>query len=288
MHTLFHISLHGVLPALALIIASVAQAADTGLLWKVEAANAKTSYLFGTMHSDDKRLDALPKGLDAALASSEAFMIETLPPRDPGIFLLQDNQMVSSFLNDAEVDKLRELADFHSMHTEAALRMKPWLLAVIFDLPKPQTPFSMDAKLMTKAEQQGKRVFGLEDTDEHFGVLDSFSMDEQIVMLRAVLKRSQKDKQRDFEALIKAYKTGDIDNILKRNEKITGDMLPAELWDRMRFKLIDERNVRMAERIARQAEEVPVFVAVGASHLGGKGGLVERLREAGYQVTAVK
>lgn len=288
MHTLFRISLHGVLPALALIIASVAQAADTGLLWKVEAANGKTSYLFGTMHSDDKRLDALPKGLDAALASSEAFMIETLPPRDPGIFLLQDNQMVSSFLNDAEVDKLRELADFHSMHTEAALRMKPWLLAVIFDLPKPQTPFSMDAKLMAKAEQQGKRIFGLEDTDEHFGVLDSFSMDEQIVMLRAVLKRSQKDKQRDFEALIKAYKTGDIDNILKRNEKITGDMLPAELWDRMRFKLIDERNVRMAERIARQVEEVPVFVAVGASHLGGKGGLVERLREAGYQVTAVK
>jgi uncharacterized protein YbaP (TraB family) len=168
------------------------------------------------------------------------------------------------------------------MHIEAAMHMKPWLLAVIFDLPKPKALYSMDELLMAKAEEQDKKIIGLEKTSEHFSVLDAVSMDDQMVMLRAVLKRSQTDKERDYEKLLKAYQSGDLD------DKITGGMLPKVVWENMRVKLIDERNAGMAEGLVSEAKDKAVFAAVGASHLAGEGGILGRLRGAGFTVTAVK
>ena len=227
-----------------------------------------------------------PKIIEA-FNQTDVFMMETLPPRDPSIFMLKQGT-VAELVTEKEFDQIRDLADFHSMHIEAAMRMKPWLLAVIFDLPKPKSLFSMDELLLAKSEEKLKTIKGLEKTSEHFSVLDSISIDDQMVMLRAVLKRSQKDKERDFEKLLKTYQSGDLKKISDLDEAITGDMLPKALWANMKIKLIDERNVGMANGLMTQASDNSVFAAVGASHLGGEGGILNRLRDAGYKVSAVK
>ncbi|MES2636446.1 MAG: TraB/GumN family protein, partial [Pseudomonadota bacterium] len=122
----------------------------------------------------------------------------------------------------------------------------------------------------------------------HFGVMDAFSREEQLVMLRAVLKRTQAQKEADFERLISAYLDGDSDKISALDEKITGAMLPKEIWDKMRVKLLDERNVLMAERSIQVANQKPVFVAVGASHLAGETGLINAFKKAGFKLTKVE
>ena len=274
--------------AIILFVASqVALASDNGLLWKLETPSGKVSYLLGTIHTDDQRVTEFSPKIIEAFNHSEAFMMETLPPRDPSIFMMKQGT-VAELLTEKEFDQVRELADFHSMHIEAAMRMKPWLLAVIFDLPKPKALYSMDELLMAKAEEQYKRIVGLEKTSEHFSVLDTVSMDEQMVMLRAVLKRSQKDKERDYEKLLKTYQSGDLKKIIDLDDKITGGMLPKAVWENMRVKLIDERNAGMAEGLVSEANEKPVFAAIGASHLAGEGGVLNRLRAAGFTVTPVK
>ena len=259
-----------------------ALAADNGLLWKLEAPSGKVSYLLGTMHTDDQRVTEF-----SPFNKTEAFMMETLPPRNPSIFMMKQGT-VAELLTEKEFDQVRELADFHSMHIEAAMHMKPWLLAVIFDLPKPKALYSMDELLMAKAEEQDKKIIGLEKTSEHFSVLDAVSMEDQMVMLRAVLKRSQKDKERDYEKLLKAYQSGDLKKIIDLDDKITGGMLPKAVWENMRVKLIDERNAGMAEGLVSEAKDKAVFAAVGASHLAGEGGMLGRLRAAGFTVTPVK
>jgi uncharacterized protein len=191
-------------------------------------------------------------------------------------------------LTSDEFDKVRELADFHVMHMGAAMKMKPWLLAVIFDLPKPQTEFSQDNLLMTKSEDFGKQIKGLETSKEHFGIMDSFSKDEQVVMLRAVLKRTQEQKEADFEKLLAAYLEGDSDKLSALDEQITGGMLPKELWAKMRKSLLDDRNVKMAERAIPMATEKPIFMAVGASHLAGDNGLIAAFKKAGFKLSALK
>lgn len=260
--------------------------ADQGLFWKAESPNSKPIYLFGTIHTDDNRVTNFSPAVKTALQSVDVFMMETLAPNDPSVFMMQNN--LSDLLTEQELDKVYALAEFHVMHRDAALHMKPWLLAVVFDSPKPLTPFAQDNLLMTQAEDLGKTVIGIEDTQEHFGVMDSFTLDEQIIMLRAVLKRSDAAKQRDFERLMHAYLAGDSAKIAALDDSITGGMLPPQLWARMKTKILDDRNKVMATRIMEEAESKSVFVAVGASHLAGETGLLASLKKAGYQLQAIK
>ena len=256
-------------------------AADQGLLWQVQSPQGKVSYLLGTIHADDTRVTEFSPKLLEAFAQTEMFMMETLPPKNPSVFLMQQGT-ISELLTEQEFDQVRELADFHSMHIEAAMKMKPWLLAVIFDLPKPKSMYSMDELLMAKAEEQSKAVLGLESTQAHFSVLDNMTMEDQLLMLRAVLKRQPEDKLRDYEALLSTYLSEDLDKISRLDDVITGGMLPKALWEKMRIKLIDERNEGMAKGMLAHANDKSVFVAVGASHLAGENGLINRLRQAGY------
>ena len=267
-------------------LALSAQATEKGLFWKLESPTGKTSYLFGTMHTDDNRVaDMTPKMLEA-MKSVDTFMMEAEPTQDPSIFMMKDASL-PSLLTQAEFDQVRDLAEFHVMHLGAAMQMKPWLLAVIFDLPKPQTEFAQDNLLMTKSEDFGKEIKGLESSQEHFSMMDAFSIDEQMVMLRAVLKRTPEQKEADFERLMTAYLKGDSDKISALDEQITGGMLPKEIWAKMRVKLLDERNVVMAQRAIPAANEKPIFIAVGASHLAGDNGLIAAFKKAGFKLSAI-
>ena len=268
------------------VLAFAAQATEKGLFWKLESPTGKTSYLFGTMHTDDNRVSEMTPNMLEAMKSVDTFMMEAEPTQDPSIFMMKDASL-PSLLTQAEFDQVRDLAEFHVMHLGAAMQMKPWLLAVVFDLPKPQTEFAQDNLLMTKSEDFGKEIKGLETSQEHFSIMDAFSIDEQMVMLRAVLKRTPEQKEADFERLMAAYLKGDSDKISALDEQITGGMLPKEIWAKMRVKLLDERNVVMAQRAIPAANEKPIFIAVGASHLAGDNGLIAAFKKAGFKLSAI-
>ena len=275
--------------ALGLILVGLSfstQATEKGLFWKLESPKGVVSYLFGTIHTDDNRVAEISPSVLAAINSVDTFMVEAGENRDQSVLMLKEGNLASQ-LTEAEFEQVRELADFHVMHMGAAMQMKPWLLAVVFDLPKPQTEFAQDNMLMTKAEEAGKNVAGIETAKEHFSVMDDFSMDEQMVMLRAVLKRTPEQKVADFESLMAVYLQGDSDKITALDEKITAGMLPANLWAKIKDKLLDKRSVVMAERAIPVANEKPIFMAVGASHLAGDIGLISAFKNAGYKLTAL-
>lgn len=272
---------------LCLALSFSAQAADNGLLWKVESPNGKVSHLLGTIHTDDERVTEFSPKIIKAIDQSDLFMMETLPPSDASFFMMKQGN-VAQLLTQEELEQVFHLCMQHSMLPDYSLHMKPWLLAVVFDLPKSMSALSMDEKLMMTAIEKSKKIKGLEENAAHFSMLDSISIDDQMVMLRAVLKRTTEDKQRDFESLITTYKTGDLQKIGDLDETITGGMLPKELWGKMKTKLIDERNQGMADGLIAAASESKVFAAIGAAHLGGENGLLARLRGAGFKVSAVK
>ena len=280
-------SLYQALMLLLFALLSTPALAERGLFWKAESKTAPTIYLFGSIHTDDNRVTDFSPSVLAALKSVDAFMMESDPPQDPRILQSNDTDLKSS-LSPRELEQLYVLADFHVMHRDIALRTKPWLLAVVFGSPRPLTPYAQDNLLMRLAEDNGKEVQGIESAAEHFSVMDSLSSAEQLALLRQVLKLSQQAKERDYEQLIKAYLKGDANKLLALNAHSTGSMLPKPLWEKMRVKLLDERNAVMVQRVLAKAQDKSLFVVVGASHLAGPNGLIASLKRAGYTLHVVK
>lgn len=273
---------------LALCSAMPALAAGQGLLWKVNAGeHAPISYLFGTIHADDPRVTELDDSVNQALHSASIFMMEVLPSNDMAPYLMPAPGL-APHLKPAELEQVQALAEQHGLEQKLALRMKPWLLAMVFDLPQAQSPYTLDVQLYLQAQQAGKQVQALEGMQEHFSALESLSLQEQIQMLRTVLARSQAQKEADFELLVQAYLSGDLARVAALDEQLSGNGLSPALWQKLKLLLLDERNVCMAARIAKLARQQSLFVAVGAAHLPGQGGIIERLQQAGFKVELVR
>jgi uncharacterized protein len=265
----------------------LAQATEKGLFWQMTSPSGQVSYLFGTIHTDDNRVTDFSSSVLEALKSVDMFVMETQPNSNPQNFMMAEGSL-RDMLTETEVSKVRALTDFHVMHLDYALRMKPWLLAVVFSQANPQTPYAQDNLLMRSAEDFGKPVKGLETSKEHFGVIDGFSFDEQLVMLRTALNMIEAQKINDFERLLSVYLEEDSDALMVLDADVTAAGLPKALWQRMQVKLLDERNVLMAERAIDLAQQQSVFVAVGAAHLAREDGLINAFKQAGFTLKRIK
>ncbi len=265
---------------------SVSAMAETAVFWQATAADSKPVYLFGTMHSDDNRVTEFTQATIDAIASVDVFMLETEQPKTPKPLLAR--KKLADDLTEAEIDQVNALADQYVIERSFAMQMKPWLLAVILDAPKPQTPFGQDYLLKAEAVNHGKKIEALESVESHFGVMDDVSRHEQLALLKAVLTRTQDEKEADFEKVLNAYLSGDLDKILATNAKTTGGLVNDEVWKKMKTRLIDQRNLKMAKRVIKAANTQSLFIAVGASHLAGGSGLVAQLKQAGFELRPLK
>lgn len=267
-----------------------------GVLWQVTREGGKPNYLFGTVHSSDEQITALPPAVAAAFAGSERLAIETLID-GPAVLklsramLLPANERLDALLSQSQAARLEAAATKFKMPMNMVTRLKPWGVILLFSLP-PEEQLRiasglkpLDETLRVKAEAAGKPVTGLETVDEQIATLDGMSREDQMQMLDTTLDQAAEIEQ-VFAALRDAY--------LARNlAAIYGIMNAAKAEDEsgavMRFeqRLLVERNRRMVERMAGLLQEGNSFVAIGALHLPGEQGVLQLLADAGYAVTPV-
>ena len=260
---------------------------ENSIFWKLISPSGTESYLYGTIHTDDNRVSDINKKIIDALKSSQIFLMETMEISNPNL-LLMSNIDYSLYFNESDIDKIKLLADFHTMSFERVLKMKPWLLAVIFDSPRPITPFNLDNLLRTKARDLGLKIKGLETSEEHFQVLDNFSVEEQVNFLKKVLDKSLEQKEEDYERLMAAYLSQDLSNIIAINEGLTSQLVSKSMWIKVKEKILINRNKVFFNRAHELSENNRLFIAVGASHLGGSNGLLKQFELAGYKLNALR
>ena len=276
-----------ILVILLLNIVSIAYASDRGLFWKLRAPNGSTHYLFGTMHTDDNRIIKFLPIVKKSVNASDILLVEITPDGHSQNLFMKNHSLVSD-INEKELNQIKKLAEFHVMYFDNVMRMKPWLLAIIFDSPKPHTEFNQDYLLMAMAADLDKEVLGIESSQEHFATMDSLSLDEQLMMLRAVLKKTENEKLSDYNFLMKQYISGDVEQIRKTDERLTGKLLPEVLWAKIKVQLMNERNKKMVIKIKELSKDKQLFIAVGASHLAGQDGLLNQLRDSGFKISPLK
>ena len=257
------------------------------IFWKITDLEGKEHYLFGTIHTDDNRVSNFKPIVEEKLKEIDIFVMEADEIIDRSI-LQVDPKLYDGRLSEEELEKINLLADFHTMSREYILSMKPWILAVIFDSPRPITPFNQDNLLKSKAEDFMKITQGLETPSEHFKALDKFTIDEQIDLLKAVLKKDLQQKEKDYELLLSAYLSFDTEKILNTDMLITKSLVSKDTWEKMEYYFLTRRNKFFAERAKELIKGNRIFIAVGASHLGGETGLLNQFKEAGFKLTPMQ
>ncbi len=269
--------------------AAVPIKAGQGLLWKIEKAGVKPSYLLGTMHSEDPTIVAIPEPVMSALEAASLVSLEMV--MDPkSMDSLSNAMQITSEPELPEVigkDLYRQLVQAMSEQgvPEHVLRgMKPWAVSITLMVPKSNTGLFLDRVLYLEAIAKGKPVEGLETAAEQVAVFEGLDQADQVQLVKEALKAYPTLEQM-YAELRDAYLKHDLQALVALNDAMLKDSDPAFV-QRINTRLIIDRNLRMVERMQAGLTSGNTFFAVGALHLPGDQGILQQLRKQGYQVTA--
>jgi len=260
------------------------------LLWEISGKGLKQpSYIFGTIHLLCAADLIITDNLKTRLKATRQLYLE-LDMDDPSVMMQMMQSMTMTGGNTLKSllseDDYQTLAGFFRRKTGFPIDMlasaKPFF---VMSLALPSTmncpAASWEASLMQLAKENQMETFGLETLQDQLSVIDNISYQDQATMLMETIRDSVQAQQ-DNQKLIALYKSQDIDNMQKKIA--TASPTTARYED----VLLTERNQRWAPQIARIAAEKPTFFAVGAGHLGGKKGVLQLLRKAGYRLRPVE
>jgi len=278
---------------LAFLPASLALAdADRqrGLLWEIGRQGQPASYLFGTIHSEDPAVLALPAPVRQAFEASQRLVLEVLLDLDAMLYssqamLLGEGRLLSEITGKALFEQASKAIQTRGIPEVVLDHMKPWAAAVTLSMPAPETGEVLDMALYQQALQAGKPVFGLESIHEQLAVFDDMPEREQLILLRDAVENFPEIDAMHRE-LLEAWKQRDLGTLMAINSAAmqAGDsQLAAEFQER----LITRRNRLMAERLQTYLQEGNAFVAVGALHLPGETGLLNLLGQRGYTIRLI-
>ncbi len=258
-----------------------------GLLWEIGRAGQPAGYLFGTIHSEDPAVLALPASVQQAFEAAEKVVLEVQLDMDAMLFssqvmLLDEGRRLSEITGKDLFEQASRAIQTRGIPEVVLDRMKPWAAAVTLSMPAPESGEVLDMLLYQRALQAGKQVFGLESIREQLAVFDDMPESKQLILLKDAVENFPEIDAMHRE-LLDAWMQRDLAALMAINMAAmqTGDrQLAAEFQDR----LVVRRNKLMAERLLPYLQEGKVFVAVGALHLPGEDGLLNLLEQHGYTV----
>ncbi|MER8826323.1 TraB/GumN family protein [Mesorhizobium sp. M0938] len=275
-----------------------------GLLWKLEKAGEKPSFLFGTMHVTDPRVTTLPPAAQRAFDAADTVVIETTEVLDqqkmmaaflkePELMMFTDSTTLSSLLSPDDAATVNKALDARGIPPASVAKMKPWMLSTMVALPACELARQsggapvLDIKLAEDAKASGKTVDGLETVADQLRAMASLPLAFHMKGLVETLKLG--DRMNDVnETMIVLYQRGDIGMFWP----LFRTVLPSDEDDSAGYAafektMITSRNKVMVDHAGPILAGGNAFMAVGALHLPGTEGLVEDFRRAGYTVTAV-
>ena len=268
----------------------VATIPQRGMLWEVVAANGATSYLLGSVHSEDARIKQRLDKLAPVFSSARCVIVETVlngqsDQQLAAALRLPVGQTLDKILGPAWFGRAMTALAPLGFSAEQVNQFKPWAVMMILSMPTPGTGFFMDKEIMADATRRGQSLIGLEAAQEQVDVFDTLPLADQIVLLQETIA-SYPDFPRLLESVLKAYLADDLAELQRLNDESAGDIDPRLLQEINR-RLLSVRNQRMAERLQVELQRGGCVAVVGALHLAGNQGLLSLLQSRGYRLRSV-
>jgi len=263
---------------------------STGLLWKIAKPGTTPSYIFGTMHSEDKRVLEVSEAVNDAFVAANTFVMEMVLDDSNTKKIMQgmyfdDGRTLRSVTNDKIYRQSVEALAQKGMPEKIVRIMKPWAVFTVLSMPEQKTGLFLDAMLYEAALKQGKDVVGLETTQEQLDVFDEMNMKTQVSLLETTLD-SADELNKILEETTDIYLSHDLLKIHDLNARYMA-LLDDDVAEEFNQRLLLDRNINMATRMMPSLEKGNAFIAIGALHLPGRTGVLSIVKNAGYAVTPV-
>ena len=296
----------GLLASASVLAADTAKApaAPVPLLWKVSDKD-NAVYLLGSFHLLRPGDYPLSSDADAAFADAERVLFELSPEemRSPALPQLMAQAAIrtdgKTLQQDLDAETWARFEAWGRTNQATLQQMglspqmltvfEPWFIAVTISIVE-MTKQGLDPKLgldnhfMDQALAAGKPTGGLERAQEQIAVLDGMDATEQRQFLAESLQEAEKGAA-ETQRLHAAWRRGDAEELWNG---MVADMRTQ--YPRLYQRINVNRNdawVPKIRRILDQPGDDDALVVVGALHLLGDDGVVEKLRARGYQVERI-
>jgi len=264
---------------------------DKTLLWQVSGNGlTQPSYVFGTIHVIKSEDFFTGQNVLKKLRQSENLVLEmdldnVRSMEVAAASILPDNKTIKDFVDPDDYLLLESFfADSlgypMALFKTAYARLKPFFLQqMIYIRFLGDNVMSYETEFLEQTRDQNIKVIGLESLNEQLSFIDVMSIEEQYEgLLRAIRESSQQNAYLD--TLVEAYKDKDI-------HKLYELVASNDEFKDISNTLIDERNQNWVPKLENAFRSGRTFVAVGAGHLGGEKGILQLLRDRGYEVVPV-
>jgi len=259
-------------------------------LWEVQSKTT-TVYLLGSIHFMKKEFYPLNKRIEDAFDKSTVLAVEANVD-DVSKLDIQGLMEKAFYTSDDTLEKHvsketyeRVKKEFEAFGIPAWLtnKQKPWFLSLTLEsleLVKLgfDPSYGIDVHFLSEASGK-KKIKELESIDYQINLLSGFSDSEQEAFLLSTLK-DLNSYEKEVDKLLDAWVSGDtsgMESILR--ESVIEDKETASVYD----KLLYERNRNMVSKIEGYLKTGEThFVVVGAGHLLGEKGIINLLRQKGY------
>lgn len=267
------------------------------LLWKV-SDDDNAVYLLGSFHllrPDDYPLSA---DVDAAFANAESLMFELSPEemhssdlssRMTQAAIRTDGNVLREDLDAATWQKLDDYASHNGLPLINLSTFEPWFVALTISLMEMgkqglDPGLGLDNYFMQAAAEHGKPTIGLEKAQEQIDLLDGMDKQEQIQFVREVLDEAEAGAA-ETEKLHAAWRAGDAS---KLSDEMATEMKREypRLYQRINVERNDKWVPRIEQQLTRPGDD-DTLVVVGALHLLGADGVVQKLKAKGYRVERI-
>lgn len=284
-------------PAPAAVPASPAPSSAVPMLWKVSDAD-NSVYLLGSFHLLRAADNPVSPAVEAAFADAERLVFEVTPAdlADAGnaakfsnAAKFENGRTLRQALPPATLAKLQKMLEVSGTPMAQVEGTEPWALTLGMVLGMTQamgfTPErGLDRVLMARAASAGKPVDGLETLDVQLKALEGAPESEQAKGLDEFLSDPRKMAE-ELSRLHALWLAGDVEAMDRDYRAEMQAETPVS------YKIMNsDRNAawmpKLEARLKAKGDDDTLAV-VGALHLLGRDGVVERMRARGYKVERI-
>jgi uncharacterized protein len=262
------------------------------LFWQVSGNGlTKPSYLFGTMHLIHFEQFYIGKNVEKKLRKASLLVMEVDLKRVDimgltAAALLTGDKTMKDYIGEESFERIQQFF-------QDSIGVNPMVFATAYSRMKPffveqmlvarflgENPASYESEFSGIADDLSIPIEGLETMQEQLEFLDQIPLEKQFEQLMQSVDSFSRTRHK-FQELVDAYANNDLMTL--------AELLDHE-WDEdseYRKLLLDKRNENWIPQLEDYFARGNVFIAVGAGHLGGVGGLITMLRKKGYTVDPI-